>query len=212
MDSKSTYPIIKVCGLRQQENVSQLATLPINWMGFIDFASSPRSISNTDLKWIAPFHAQPKVLVVVNKPVDELLQVAKQGNFQMVQLHGDESPEYCATVRQSLPVIKAISLKSVEDLDSTSMYSDSVDYFLFDTKKAGQRGGSGQKFDWSILEQYNLSIPFLLSGGIGPDDAQALKNFSHPQFAGIDINSKFEVEPGLKDVQLVRSFIEEFLS
>lgn len=212
MESNQQKKIIKVCGLREIDNVKELAKLPISWFGFIDYPNSKRSISAKDLDWISTINTQQTVGVVVNKELEDLLQFIKQGQFDFIQLHGDESPEYCAEIREQIPVLKAISVNDPVDLIQAKQYIGAVDYFLFDTKHANLRGGSGQQFDWSILEDYDQDVPFLLSGGISADDAQKLKNFVHPQFAGIDINSKFELVPGRKDVQLVQSFIQEFLS
>lgn len=133
-----------------------------------------------------------------------------------MQLHGEESPVMIqnlkATVvpdiRKELKVIKAISIANKDDLQKCQQYEGLVDMFLFDTKCASV-GGSGKKFDWQMLQAYKGNTPFLLSGGISPDDAESIKEFHHPMFAGVDLNSKFEIEPGFKDVEKVKTFISE---
>ena len=135
-------------------------------------------------------------------------------HLSYVQLHGDESPVMIDNLRRTLvpdivpqiKIIKAISVSSAEDLKRCEQYEGHVDLFLFDTKCKGY-GGSGQKYDWSVLEAYTGQTPFLLSGGIGPDDADRLRDFHHPQCVGIDLNSKFETAPGMKDAEMLKKFI-----
>ena len=137
-------------------------------------------------------------------------------HLSYVQLHGDESPVMIGNMRRTLvpdivpqiKIIKAISVSSAEDLKCCEQYEGHVDLFLFDTKCKGY-GGSGQKYDWSVLEAYTGQTPFLLSGGIGPDDADRLRAFHHPQCIGIDLNSKFETAPGMKDINLLQNFLHQ---
>ena len=152
--------------------------------------------------------------------VDEMPQnvITRVVNFQLnlIQLHGHETPTYIRNLRRTLDpdispgirFIKAISVSSRDDIAANKDYADCVDYFLFDTK-CKTVGGSGEQFDWSVLEAYDGDIPFLLSGGIGPDDAERVRNFHHPQCIGIDLNSRFESEPGFKDVAALRQFINQ---
>jgi len=150
--------------------------------------------------------------------VDDMPQniVIRVYNYSLdyVQLHGDESPVMIENLRRTLDpdiapkikIIKALSIRSEEDVRRWRDYKGLVDLFLFDTPTEGY-GGSGEKFDWTALEAYDGDVPFLLSGGIGPADAERIKSFKHPQFAGIDLNSQFETAPGVKDVELLRTFI-----
>jgi phosphoribosylanthranilate isomerase len=150
--------------------------------------------------------------------VDDMPQniVTRVYNYSLdyVQLHGDESPVMIENLRRTLDpdiaprikIIKALSIRSEEDVRRWRDYKGLVDLFLFDTPTEGY-GGSGEKFDWTALEAYDGDVPFLLSGGIGPADAERIKSFQHPQFAGIDLNSQFETAPGMKDLELLRTFI-----
>jgi len=197
--------IVKVCGMRHPENISQLAQLEIDWMGFIFYEKSPRyvgtepiTVENDSLK---------KVGVFVNATYEQLTKMAATHQLDCLQLHGNETPELCQALReQGFFVIKALSVSTTEDLEKTKDYENQADFFIFDTKCAGY-GGSGKQFDWSILASYQGETPFLLSGGIHPESVEAIKNFTHPQFAGIDLNSGFEIEPGLKDVEKLKEFL-----
>ncbi len=203
-------PLIrKVCGLRQKNNVADLQQLPIDWMGFIFYAPSPRAVSQGDTAWIALLSGQKKVGVFVNEDMDIVQSIVDEAQLDMVQLHGDESPQYCSALQQKIPVIKAFSIGAGFDFDQLREYEAHVDYFLFDTKHKNVRGGSGHQFDWTLLDQYRLNTPFFISGGIGPNDADSLNDFSHPLLVGVDINSKFEESPGLKRVADVQSFIKQ---
>ena len=152
--------------------------------------------------------------VFVNDMPQNIVTAVYNYHLSYVQLHGDESTVMIDNLRRTLvpdivpeiKIIKAISVSSAEDLQRCEQYEGHVDLFLFDTKCKGY-GGSGQKYDWSVLEAYTGQTPFLLSGGIGPDDADRLRDFHHPQCVGIDLNSKFETAPGMKDVDLLRKFI-----
>ena len=150
--------------------------------------------------------------------VDEMAQniITRVVNFQLdlIQLHGHETPTLIRNLRRTLAdirpvkVIKAISVSSRDDIAAYKDYADCVDYFLFDTK-CPSVGGSGQQFDWSVLDGYDGEVPFLLSGGIGPDDAERVRNFQHPKCIGIDLNSKFETESAMKDVAAIGKFLNE---
>ena len=150
--------------------------------------------------------------------VDEMPQnvITRVVNFRLnlIQLHGHETPTYIRNLRRTLDpdispgirFIKAISVSSRDDIAAYKDYADCVDYFLFDTK-CKTVGGSGEQFDWSILEAYDGEQPFLLSGGIGPGDAERIRAFRHPKCIGIDLNSRFETEPGIKDIQKLKTFL-----
>jgi len=161
--------------------------------------------------------AIPKFVgVFVNDMPQNIVTAVYNYHLSYVQLHGDESPVMIDNLRRTLvpdivpqiKIIKAISVSSAEDLKRYEQYEGHVDLFLFDTKCKGY-GGSGQKYDWSVLEAYTGQTPFLLSGGIGPDDADRLRDFHHPQCVGIDLNSKFETAPGMKDINLLQNFLHQ---
>ena len=151
-----------------------------------------------------------RVGVFVNASQEEIMEVAQQYRLDYLQLHGHESPDFCyALQKRGYALIKAFSIATAEDLAHTADYAGRVDYFLFDTKCAGY-GGSGQRFDWSLLQDYQGETPFLLSGGIRPEMAADLQRFHHPRWAGIDLNSGFESAPGVKQAETLRSFQNNF--
>ena len=278
------YPLIKVCGMRDAQNIREVAALGANLIGLIFYPKSPRyvesissdagiipdyssltpdplpegegrnmldkqlkaeetkgetrnkqpvsaQLKSTQSK--APFNkvttplslgegqggeaAIPKFVgVFVDDMPQNIVTAVYNYHLSYVQLHGDESPVMIDNLRRTLvpdivpqiKIIKAISVSSAEDLKRYEQYEGHVDLFLFDTKCKGY-GGSGQKYDWSVLEAYTGQTPFLLSGGIGPDDADRLRDFHHPQCAGIDLNSKFETAPGMKDINLLQNFLHQ---
>ena len=278
------YQLIKVCGMRDAQNIREVADLGVNLIGLIFYHKSPRyvkSISSdagiipdyssltpdplpegegrnmldkqlkaeetkgetrnkqpvsAQLKSMqskAPFNkvttplslgegqggeaAIPKFVgVFVDDMPQNIVTTVYNYHLSYVQLHGDESPVMIDNLRRTLvpdivpqiKIIKAISVSSAEDLKRCEPYEGHVDLFLFDTKCKGY-GGSGQKYDWSVLEAYTGQMPFLLSGGIGPDDADRLRDFHHPQCVGIDLNSKFETAPGMKDINLLQNFLHQ---
>lgn len=196
--------LIKVCGMRDAVNIEAVDALGIDLMGFIFFERSPRNVS---VKPATMPSAASRVGVFVNAPVCEMLQKACEFGLEYIQLHGKESREICLELKdKGFKVIKAFSIASASDLESTAEYEGICDYFLFDTKTE-LVGGSGRCFDWSVLEQYNGNTPFLLSGGIGPESIESLKAFDHRQLAGFDLNSRFETAPALKNVQAVADFV-----
>jgi phosphoribosylanthranilate isomerase len=149
--------------------------------------------------------------VFVNATIESMMEKASAYKLDYLQLHGNESPEDCHTLqKRGYSLIKAFPIATKEDFEKTREYEGRVDYFLFDTRCEGY-GGSGKRFDWSILTEYKGETPFLLSGGIRPENAEAIRNFRHPRFAGIDLNSGFEIEPGLKDVDKLKNFIQQIL-
>ena len=209
--------ITKVCGMCQAENVQAVAETGIQWMGFIFYAPSPRCLLRDPAEaervrqLITADTFRPKrVGVFVNQSQEEILALAQAYGLDYLQLHGHESPDFCyALHKRGYALIKAFSIATAEDLAHTAEYADRVDYFLFDTKCAGY-GGSGQRFDWSLLQDYQGETPFLLSGGIRPEMAADLQRFHHPRWAGIDLNSGFESAPGVKQAETLRSFQNNF--
>lgn len=198
--------IIKVCGMREPENIRAVEETGADWMGFIFFPRSARYV--TERPVYLPEKCK-RIGVFVNETTEIILQKAKEFELHAIQLHGKEFPDQCRKLKeQGLEIIKVFSVKEIEDLKSTNDYEGICDYFLFDTACAGY-GGSGKAFDWSILKNYQGKTPFLLSGGLCPDSVEALLQFHHPAWTGIDLNSGFEIAPALKDTTLLNRFIEQ---
>ena len=195
--------IVKVCGMRNAENIRQLEALGIDWMGMIFWPKSKRYVSTPPV--YLPQHVR-KVGVFVDASLDAIRQHVEDYQLDIIQLHGQESPETLKALKP-LKLIKAFNIATPEDLQKTVAYEGLADYFLFDTKGKSV-GGNGEKFDWSVLDSYQGETPFLLSGGIGSEDAQDIKSFHHPKCIGIDLNSRFETEPGLKDITKLKQFLE----
>ena len=198
---------VKVCGMRDAENIREVEASGIDMMGFIFYPKSPRYVSER------PAYLPQKckrVGVFVDATVDAIRQHIADYRLDIIQLHGHESPDFIRSLRSlcgdSIAIIKAFNIATKEDLDATTPYANLVDFFLFDTKGPSV-GGNGEKFDWSILNAYNGDMPFLLSGGIGPEDAERIKSFNHPKCIGIDLNSRFEIEPGIKDIVKLKTFL-----
>jgi len=202
---------IKVCGMKFTENREEVQQLPIDFFGFIFYPPSKRYIGKNPPSGL--FNSEkPKVGVFVDENAFEILALAKNLGFDYIQLHGKENPKTCQLLKnQGLKIIKAFSINETFQFHETEPFEGVANYFLFDTK-SNLPGGSGKKFDWKILEKYKGNTQFLLSGGIQPEDAEAIKNIDHPQFVGVDLNSGFEDEPGLKNIEKLRSFIEEIHS
>lgn len=199
--------IVKVCGMREAENIRAVEQSGADWMGFIFYRRSSRFVNNvpdylpTKMK---------KVGVFVNESIEIIAETVARFQLDMVQLHGNESPIFCDELAKiGIKTIKVFSVGTDHfPSEQITRYEGKCDYFLFDTQTADY-GGSGRKFDWRVLSEYQGATPFLLSGGISPDDEQEILAFSHPQFVGIDINSRFETEPAHKNSALIESFIEK---
>ena len=236
---------VKVCGMRDADNIREVSQLDIDMMGFIFYPKSPRYVKMLSSKaGIIPDYSAERIqrlsatdnerknaeeMMELKLParvgvfVDDMPQniVTRVYNYDLdyVQLHGEEPRETIENLRATLEpdikpgikIIKAISVGSAEDIQKYKEYVGAVDLFLFDTK-CKTVGGSGEQFDWQVLDAYDGDTPFLLSGGIGPDDVERVKAFRHPKCIGIDLNSKFEIEPGLKDVEKLKKFIEQVKS
>lgn len=199
---------LKVCGLKHEHNIKELMKLNIDYMGFIFYKNSPRFV-NTNLSFdfvrTIPKHIQ-KTGVFVNESSYLILENIVQYDLNMVQLHGNESPELCAELKKHTKVMKAFQIKEDFDFKQIENYLPVVDYFLLDSP-ARDYGGSGKQFNWQVLKKYNYKIPFFLSGGVSEDHTEEIKQLNIPQLAAIDINSKFEIEPGLKNTEQVKQFI-----
>ncbi len=199
---------IKVCGMKFTENRQKVEKLNVDFLGFIFYPPSKRYIGQTPETEL--FQSEkPKVGVFVDENAFEILGLAKNLGFEWVQLHGKENPKTCQMLkRQGLKVIKAFNVDEKFDFSSTEPYEKTANFFLFDTKTKNH-GGSGEKFNWQILEKYEGHIPFFLSGGIGPEDVEDIKKINHPKLTGVDLNSGFEDEPGVKNIEKLKEFIEE---
>ncbi|MDR1502104.1 MAG: phosphoribosylanthranilate isomerase [Prevotella sp.] len=199
---------IKVCGMKYPGNIRDLSKLPVSYMGMIFYDKSPRfadGLTFDDVN-ILPSYIQ-RVGVFVNADIDFIMEKVNKYNLGLVQLHGSESAGFCKELDETIPVIKAFNVSDVSDFGQTKAYEDACSYFLFDTKTP-QHGGSGLKFDWQILDAYTGKRNFFLSGGISAGDTESIKKIQHPKFYGIDLNSKFETEPGLKDITRLQQFIK----
>ena len=196
--------IIKVCGMREEQNISDLEKLDIDWMGMIFWSGSKRYVSRPPSR--LPQRVK-KVGVFVDASLDDIRQHVSDYQLDIIQLHGHETPAFLEALKP-LTLIKAFNIADASDLQKTKAYEGVADYFLFDTK-GKIVGGNGEKFDWTVLTAYEGATPFLLSGGIGPDDVQKVKQFHHHKCIGIDLNSRFESAPGLKDIVQLQTFIKQ---
>ena len=202
--------IVKVCGMRDAENIRQIDEIGgVDWMGFIFYPRSPRNVSSVPN--YLPQHCK-RVGVFVNSSIEEIAKRVDEFGLDIVQLHGNENPEYIFNLRnaigENLKIIKMIQIETEDDIRHTEQYEGLADYFLFETR-CKEYGGSGKQFDWDILRRYNSNVPFLITGGIGAEDADKVKAFSHPKFIGIDLNSRFELSPAIKDSTLIDKFIKQ---
>jgi phosphoribosylanthranilate isomerase len=206
---------IKVCGMTLPEQVNALDEMGVDFAGFIFYPKSPRymvnKISPEKMKKIKGHIA--KVGVFVNEPYDEMMRTVEEYRLDMVQLHGDETPFFCEKVANYVTVVKAFRLSDNDPIDwIVRPFHDSTDMFMFDTMGAGY-GGTGKKFDWNVLKEASINKLFFLSGGIEPGDEESIKKFRQEPVAqklfSIDINSKFEIAPGVKDMRKVKALVEK---
>jgi phosphoribosylanthranilate isomerase len=203
--------IVKVCGMRDADNVRAVEQLPIDWMGFIFYPHSKRYVATADY---LPERCR-RVGVFVDATQQEILDAVHRYGLKGIQLHGSESPEFCDALRKALwpdpgmILLKAFNIGSQADVETTKRYEGLCDYYLFDTP-GPSHGGTGRSFDWSLLMSYTGNTPFLLSGGLGPDSIVKLRTLRHPRWCGVDLNSKFETAPAMKNVDVLRQFLGEF--
>ncbi len=198
---------LKICGMKHEENIARIAELQPDFLGFIFHENSPRHFVNT-----MPHlpNSISKVGVFVNKNIEFIEDKINTFNLQLVQLHGNESPEFCNKLQaQNIKIIKVFSIKDEFDFSLLQPYEEVCDFFLFDTK-GRLPGGNGYTFNWSILNNYSSSKPYFLSGGIGLHHLNELKTFKNTEASkycyALDINSQFEIEPGLKSYDHVEKF------
>jgi phosphoribosylanthranilate isomerase len=205
---------LKICGMKYQENIEAVAALKPDYLGFIFYENSPRNFEG-EIPTIPS--TIKKVGVFVDASIDFIKEKVKQYDFKAIQLHGNETPQFCQDLQgfknlESLDIElwKVFSIKDQFDFNRLQPYEDIVDYFLFDTK-GKEKGGNGYTFDWSVLKGYPSSTPFILSGGIGLDETQAILSFQkspESQYLhAIDVNSKFESEPGVKSAEKLKKMI-----
>ncbi|MBS1574555.1 MAG: phosphoribosylanthranilate isomerase [Bacteroidetes bacterium] len=208
---------IKVCGMTLPEQAGALEEMGATLAGFIFYPKSPRymgnKISPEKMKHIKGKIA--KVGVFVNATYDDLMKTVEDYRLDMVQLHGDETPKYCEKIADYISVIKAFRLGENDNIEwMVKPYQDVCDMFMFDTMGAGY-GGTGKKFNWEVLKQSSINKPFFLSGGIEPGDEERLKEFSESPAAktlfAVDINSKFEITAGIKNMEKVKAFCEKLI-
>lgn len=195
--------IIKVCGITNADQYRKISTLDVDWLGFNFYAQSKRYAGKT------PFFDEKEkehVGIFVNEEIDTLKRVVDEFELDFIQLHGQEDQSYIDQLSSIGGIIKVIPVSKKEDLEDLDYRG--IDFYLFDYKTE-ELGGSGRKFDWDLLRNYDDDLPFLLAGGIGPKDAEGISKIPHPFLAGLDLNSQFESEAGIKDPALLQTFIKE---
>lgn len=198
---------LKVCGMRKTNNIEQLLTLQPDYMGFIFHPSSPRFV-NRPISIPKPKHTK-YVGVFVNETLEGIIEKINTYQLDMIQLHGQESPEFCNSLsKYDIEIIKAFNIDANTNFSTIESYSSSCAYFLFDAK-GKLPGGNGHSFNWELLKRYKGNTPFFLSGGITLSMAWKIKYLNHPKLYAIDINSKFEYEPALKNIHQINMFKDE---
>ncbi len=197
--------------MRHPNNIRELVNLRPDYMGFIFYEASPRFAGNmltSETMGLIPKEIK-KTGVFVNSSFDQIEAAIQRFNLDAIQLHGNESPDLCNRIRtKGLEVIKAFALKTASDLTKANEYKEVCDFFLFDTSTP-THGGSGRKFDWKVLKEAPIALPFFLSGGIGASDASRLLDECPVMPYALDLNSRFETQPGLKDIQAIERFMQE---
>jgi phosphoribosylanthranilate isomerase len=199
---------VKVCGLKYADNINAVAKLGPDYMGFIFYDKTPRFVETLAVDAVRSLPENTiKTAVFVNETLADVNAIVDKYDFDAVQLHGSENAEFCAALKGKVTVIKAFGLNKKFDFETLDHYKDNVDYFLFDAKTP-IHGGSGTSFDWNLLNKYKLNVPFFLSGGISPDNLEEIKKITHPMFYGVDLNSRFETGPGVKDINKLEKAFE----
>lgn len=204
----------KVCGMRDRDNIAEVLLLEPNFMGFIFYPKSPRYvIDSLKEETLLNFPSKTKkVGVFVDQDIVDQLAIARSYQLDYFQLHGSETPENCKTLKEEgFGIIKAFSIGEAFDYKQLLPYIPFVDIFLFDTKAEGAYGGHGKTFNWDILLAYTYTTPFLLAGGIDLDNLDKLSLLKHLPLLGIDVNSKFEIEKGVKDLEKLKK-LKEYLN
>lgn len=199
---------LKVCGNTNPENMQRLIELNPDYLGFIFYPGSKRFIGYDEniRRFVASVDEVKKTGVFVNTTLEKVKTCIAAYKLDLVQLHGTESPEYCKELSKSIPVIKAFGISPDFDFATTIAYENNCSYFLFDTA-CPEYGGSGITFDWSVLQRYRGVTPFFLSGGIGMVHLPVIQSMQHPSLMGVDVNSRFEITPGIKNINRLKTFI-----
>ena len=207
---------LKVCGITQLEQLQQLDEIGVNYAGLIFYPQSARCIINklndTDVKSL--HLSLKKIGVFVNAEEDLIMEKVEKYGLDMVQLHGDETPGFCKLISDKITVTKAFRITQTNEQNIDWMikpYEEYCDYYLFDTNRKNAYGGTGEKFDWNLLQHNKINKPFFLSGGIGVKDVEKLKAFEHPFFYCVDVNSRVEIANGIKDMAAIKTMAEELL-
>jgi len=202
---------IKICGMTSPLNLEEVCALKPDFVGFIFYPGSKRFVGESadPALFQIPGPGIRKVGVFVNESVSYVIKAFGSKDLHMIQLHGDESPDYCSKLsKEGIPVVKALDVQT--DLTLLEEYREQVDYFLFDTTGPGY-GGTGQKFDWDLLRKIPSDLHFLLGGGIGPGDAGVIQDMDYTGLLGVDLNSRFELSPGVKDVKKLKEFMQKII-
>ena len=204
---------IKICGMREQGNIREISGLHPEYMGFIFYPGSKRYAGRLSPLAVKGLPARiTRVAVFVNASSEEIKTTCRAYSIRTLQLHGDETPDFCQDLRETgFKVIKAFPVGKSLDVAKMETYKNSADFLLLDTSADGF-GGTGKKFDWRQLKKYDSELPFFLSGGIGPDDAEQIRKINVPQLYAVDLNSRFEIRPGLKNVVELENFIRKIRS
>lgn len=214
LSTNNFQPKLKVCGLTKLDQIRELVSMKIDFLGFIFYEKSPRFVLNhLNLKQISEINHQGKVGIFVNESIKGIVEIASEAQLDIIQLHGDEDDKFILRLREltgeNIKIIKVIRIgnQNSNELQKTINHqSSTINYFLFDTDSKAF-GGTGQSFDWKILNELEITIPYFLSGGISLENIHQLTTVNQQPFA-LDINSKFEIEPGNKDLEKVKEFIK----
>lgn len=218
-ETNNTSPILKVCGLTKYEQIQELINMKVDFLGFIFYEKSPRYVMNhLSLDDISTFDHSGKVGVFVNENIERIVEIVEKGKLNLIQLHGDENENFILDLRKKLsPEVKIIkvirigndTIESKNKIEQTFNNQSQgslqpISYYLFDTDSKAF-GGTGQQFDWNLLNKFEIPLPYFLSGGISEENISNIESLHQKPFA-IDINSKFEIEPGDKDIDRIRKF------
>ncbi len=203
-------PAIKICGLREPSNIKEVLSLDPQYIGFIFYPSSARFVGELDIEYIKGLKDVKKTAVFVNASLEEIVTVVNKYQFDAIQLHGHESVAFCKDVKEKtgLELIKAFGIDSEFDFNQLEPYLLVADYFLFDTKTSIY-GGSGRVFNWDVLKRYPFDKHYFLSGGIDPDNFQDAYTFEDERLYAIDLNSRFESSPGIKNILLLKQALKK---
>ena len=203
-------PKLKICGMKVPPNILEVAALQPDYMGFIYYKQSKRYAGELSAGMLRelPLNIK-KTGVFVDESLSVVVELLTEFGFSAIQLHGAETVEYCLELKQTIPqgteLIKAFGVDEGFDFGQLKAYEEVADYFLFDTQTPGH-GGSGKVFNWNLLDRYELDKPYFLSGGIGPEHLEDISNIKDKRLYAIDVNSRFELEPGLKQIDKLNDF------